>query len=298
MYYSGFADEAGADFDVQIKATKELGWKYIETRKLFDSNLAFISDKQFDEVCQKLDAAGLEFNCFGSGIANWGKPITEPPDSSYDEMRKAIPRMQKLGIKMVRMMSFALPKELREKQNDYFDEVIKRLKVIVKMAEDGGVICVHENCMNWGSLSYENTLRIFDKIKSKNFKLVFDTGNPVFSDDVRGKAPYNKQSAWEFYNAVKEHIYYVHIKDGYISHEGKDVFCYPGEGNGDVRKILFDLLKNGYDGGFSMEPHMALVFHDPKAPTEKEKAGACANYVEYGRRFMKIVDDIKNSLKS
>jgi hypothetical protein len=36
MYYSGFADEAGASIDVQIQATKELGWNFIEAEYRWD----------------------------------------------------------------------------------------------------------------------------------------------------------------------------------------------------------------------------------------------------------------------
>ena len=49
MFLTGFADEAGAALDVQIKATKELGWKYIETRKIGDKTLATLSDAEFDD---------------------------------------------------------------------------------------------------------------------------------------------------------------------------------------------------------------------------------------------------------
>ncbi|OGV56452.1 MAG: hypothetical protein A2X45_03290 [Lentisphaerae bacterium GWF2_50_93] len=292
MYYTGFADEAASDLDGQIKATKELGWKNIETRKLFDGNLASITDAQFAEVCEKLKKSGVAFNCYGSGVANWSKPITESPESSYDEMKKAVPRMQKLGIKMIRMMSFAVPKELR--QQDFSAEVIKRLKVIVKMAEDGGILCVHENCMNWAGMSYEHTLKMMEGIKSPNFKLVFDTGNPVFSDDVRGKPPYKLQSAWKFYDAVKEHVAYIHIKDGTMGADGKAIYSFPGEGVGDVRKILKDMFKRGYDGGISIEPHMVAIYHD-QGPTKEELM--FSNYVEYGRRIMKMVDEIKAELK-
>jgi hypothetical protein len=30
------------------------------------------------------------------------------------------------------------------------------------MAEDAGLLCVHENCMNWGGLSYEHTLKLLE----------------------------------------------------------------------------------------------------------------------------------------
>lgn len=289
MYFTGIADEAGAELDVQLKATKELGWKFIESRKIGSSSIAFMDDREFYNVCEKLDKAKIKINCFASGIANWSKPITEAPDSSYDEMKKAIPRMHTLGIKHIRIMSFNVPKELREK--DFTKEVIKRVKTLVKMAEDGGVICLHENCMNWGGLSYEHTLKLLDGIKSPAFKLVFDIGNPVFNDDVRGNAPYKKQSAWEFYSAVKGHIAHIHVKDGRVEN-GKDIFTFPGEGDADVKKIVKDLLDNGYDAGFSIEPHMVTVFHD--ATAGKSNADECyKNYIEYGKRFMKIVESCK-----
>ncbi len=295
MYYTGFADEAGAPLDTQIKATKELGWKFIETRTLFGKNLAEISEAEFEEVQQKLSTAGVSFNCYGSGIANWAKPIDQSPQSSYDEFRRVIPRMQKLGIKMVRMMSFAVPKEIVQKNLEYGPEVIKRLKIIVKMAEDAGIICVHENCMNWGGLSFEHTLRIIDKINSQNFKLVFDTGNPVFADDVRGKSPYRKQNAFEFYENVREHIAYIHVKDGYMDGE-KMIFTYPDEGKAEISRILEDAFRRGYDGGISIEPHMALVFHDKDQNMKDKEKLTYDNYVEYGRRTMKIVDKIKSHL--
>ena len=54
---------------------------------------------------------------------------------------------------------------------------------------------------------------------------------------------------------------------------------------------MADLLKRGYDGGFSIEPHLAVVYHD--ASIQTPEAIKYANYVEYGRRFMKLVDEAK-----
>lgn len=288
MYYTGFADEAGGDLAIQIKATKELGWDKIETRKLFDSNLAYITDAQFEEVAQQIEEAGITFNCFGSGVANWATDIADPPDKSYEEMHLAIPRMQKLGIKMIRVMSFPV-KDLANHES-YADEAIKRMKTIASIAEDGGVTCVLENCSGWGSGSCDHAVRILEAVDSPNFKAVFDTGNPVFDDDVRSGPPYKKQNSWEYYQAVKDFIIYVHIKDGYMDGD-KMVFTHAGEGNGDVRKIVKDLIKNGYDGGISMEPHLAVQYHDSSITAEADVM--YRNYVEYGQRFMKLMDEIK-----
>ena len=58
MFLTGFADEAGADLATQIRATKELGWKFIETRKIGNKTLATLTDAEFDDFCEKLDEAG------------------------------------------------------------------------------------------------------------------------------------------------------------------------------------------------------------------------------------------------
>jgi sugar phosphate isomerase/epimerase len=292
MYYTGFADEAGTDLDTQIRATKELGWTEIETRKLFDSNLAYITDAQFDEVCRKLDESGVSFNCFGSGVANWATDISESPEKSYEEMRQAVPRMQKLGIQMIRVMSFPV-KDL-ENYESYADEAFKRMKTITEIAADGGITCVLENCSGWGSGSCEHAVRMLEAVDSPYFKAVFDTGNPVFDTDVRFGPPFNrKQDSWEYYQAVKDFIVYVHIKDGYMDGD-KEVYTYPEEGKGNVRKIVEDLLKNGYDGGISIEPHLDVVFHDPSITADPD--AQYNSYIEYGQRVMKMVDEVKSAL--
>jgi sugar phosphate isomerase/epimerase len=87
----------------------------------------------------------------------------------------------------------------------------------------------------------------------------------------------------------------VHIKDGCII-DGKDIYTFAGDGDGDVRKILKDLFKNAYDGGFSMEPHMVKVFHDKSGCEESNRIAMYKNYVEYGQRFMKLVAEVKGEL--
>ena len=58
-----------------------------------------------------------------------------------------------------------------------------------------------------------------------------------------------------------------------------------------MREIITDLLLRGYDGGFSIEPHLAAVIHTGQAATDEEKL--YQSYTEYGRRLMRIVDEVK-----
>jgi len=108
-----------------------------------------------------------------------------------------------------------------------------------------------------------------------------------------GNRDKKRQNSFELYRAVREQIAYVHIKDGYLD-DTKPVFTFPGEGKGYVREILSDLLKTGYDGGFSIEPHMAVIFHNDSVKPEAEIR--YWNYVEYGRRVEKMLDEIKKRI--
>ena len=289
MFLTGFTDEAASDLPGQILALKELGWSHLELRNIGGVNATQISDSDFAKAADTLDAAGISVNCFGSGIANWAKKLSDPPASSYAELRQAIPRMHRLGTQFIRIMSFALENPLPIDNYDAEREVIHRISELVKIAADNGIICVHENCSGWAGQSFEHSLRLLDAIDSPSFKLVFDTGNPVEQPDVRGSIPFKKQDAWQFYQKVKNHVAYIHIKDGRMIQD-KMHFMFPGEGSGSVVQILEDLHARGYDNGISIEPHMAAVAHDPSI--QSEASVKYSNFIEYGRRLEKILDKI------
>ncbi len=295
MYLTGIADEAGASIDVQIKATKELDWKYIEARVVEvpgypAGNIHDIPDAAFDALVDKVTKAGIQISGFGSAIGNWGKKIDQPGESSLAETRRAILRMQRLGTKMVRIMSFAP----RDAEDQMEEERFRRLREITKLFLDAGIQPVHENCMNYGGMGWPFTLKMLDNVPG--LKLVFDTGNPILNADRSKPKPWPQQDSWEFYSHVRDHVIHVHVKDAVWVPAKKDAdYKFPGEGDAQVRKILKDLFSRGYDGGISIEPHMAVVFHDKTVKASPE--AQYNNYVEYGRRMGKMVDEIRAELK-
>jgi len=244
-------------------------------------------------VCARLEEAGVRINCFGSAIANWGKSIEDPPDTSIEETKRAIPRMQRLGTKLVRIMSFGIRRG-HGPEDQMKEERFRRLRELVAMFTDAGILPVHENCMNYGGMGAAYTLELLEQVPG--MELVFDTGNPVITWDYAKGEPYVKQSSWDFYSQVREHVAYVHIKDAKYTKETDGIFpaadfFFPGEGDGDIPRILADLVANGYDGGISIEPHLSVVFHEDGSASEEDIR--YNNYVEYGRRLMKIVEECK-----
>ncbi len=291
MILTGIGDEAGSTIDAQIAATQDLAWKHIEARGVEvagfpKANLHDIPDKAFDIVEAKLQENGIGVYCFGSTIMNWAKTIETPWEVTLAEMKRTIPRMTRLGTRFVRIMSFK-PKD----QDDRIPTVVfDRVREVTKMFLDAGITPVHENCMNYGGMSWKHALELLDR--APGLKWVFDTANPVFNPDRRKPRPWPRQDAWEFWEHVRDHVVHIHVKDATWDPAKNDAdYNWPGEGQGRVRDILKDALARGYDAAISLEPHMVVVFHDAGAKSNDDAMRA--NYVEYGRRLEKLIEEIK-----
>ncbi len=282
MYLTGFADEASQDLATQIRVTKALGWNAIESRGVWGRNIHDLEEDEFERACAMLDEAGVRVNCFGSTIANWGKSVDDPFEITLAVVERAIPRMQRLGTKLIRIMSYARLAGDDQRPQERF----ARLREIQARFADAGLTPVHENCMNYGGLSWRHTLELVENVPG--LKLVFDTGNPgITPDPDQGGGA--TQDPVEFYRNVREHVAYVHIKDARL--EGaEEIYSYPGEGAGRIPEILDLLIADGYDGGLSIEPHMASVFHNPDAGAASEEK-SIAIYDTYGRRLMALLKE-------
>ena len=283
MYLTGFADEVSSNIEDQIRVTKELGWNAIEARSIGELNIHDISDVDFENVCKALLDNGIHINCFGSTIANWSKKISDPFEISLQEAERTISRMQRLNVKLVRIMSYSRCTGSEQ----YAEERFRRLKVICDKFLEAGITPLHENCMNYGGMSWMHTLELIDNISG--LRLVFDTGNPVISKDY-SKTEDRKQDSLEFFKKIHEHVKHIHIKDVFLDGD-KECFVFPGEGDAKIVDILKELKHMNYNGGISIEPHMASVFHDPDAGVASFEE-SYKIYIEYGKRLMGLLENI------
>ena len=294
MLLLGVGDEAANTIDEQLRATRELGWTHIEMRTVeipgsAKANFHDVPDAAFDLAVRKLDAAGLRVHCFASAIMNWAKRVNDPFDITLAEVKRAIPRMQRLDTKMIRIMSF-------KPDDDTYripPEVFRRVKDVTNRLLDAGLQPVHENCMNHGSMSWQHALELLDKCPG--LKWLFDPANPVFNPDRSKPKPWPRQDPWEFWTHVRDHAVHLHVKDAVWNPAKNDAdYHWPGEGAGRVRDVLADARARGYSGGVTIEPHMVSVFHDPSAQSTDE-AAMRKNFVEYGRRLEKMISEIKTA---
>lgn len=307
MKLTGIGDEAGAPLTAQIEATQALGWQHLEMRnvQIGDSparNIHDLDDPEFAHLEEELTAAGLSVCCFGSVIGNWAHSIEDDFSITEAEIERAIPKMRRLGTKYVRIMSYK--PRLRPDGTDEPDQMeaerFRRLREIKKRFDDAGITCVHENCMNWGGMSISHALRLLNEVPG--LRWVFDTGNPCFNEDRDN--PGHRQDPWAFYQAVRPAISHVHIKDGIWNAEKKDLdYTMPGEGHGQVRRIVEDLIRTGYDGFLSIEPHISVVFHNTATNSPDDDTAAKLQeqkeiYIAYGRKLEEIIRDAQAAISA
>lgn len=282
MFFSGIADESGKSLETQIQAHRELGWRHIEMRTVDGAQFTALDDATFARMAGQLADAGMQVSCFASPIANWARPIAGDFQIDVDDLKRSIPRMRRIGCPFIRVMSWLNKGDNPFPAEKWKSEAIRRMRELARIAEDGGVTMVLENCDGWAAQSAPNMVEFLATIASPALKVVFDTGN----------APAHHLHSLDFYTQVKPHIAYVHIKDGYVDSDGRTHFTWPNEGHGFVRQILTDLRRGGYDGGVSIEPHLKAQIHLGTKIGDADST-AFALYVEYGRRLQALVESIQ-----
>ncbi len=234
---TGFSDEIDSAVSAQFEHLKKLGISYFEPRTVDGKNISKLTDEEVADLKEKMAEYGIKASSIGSPI---GKiKITDPFDEHLESLKHTIKIAKALGTKYIRVFSFFIPEDEHEK---YRDEVMRRLKAMVALAEEEGVVLLHENEKDiYGDIACR-CAEIFEEISSPNLRGVFDPANFVQCG----------QDTDEGYELLKDYIDYMHIKDALA--DGTVVPS--GKGDGNVEKILRRLKDRGYTGFLSLEPHL------------------------------------------
>jgi sugar phosphate isomerase/epimerase len=238
---SGFADEIDPDLEEQCRVLDDLGIRYIEFRSAWDVNVLDLSDGQLDDVEKILAAHSIAVSSIGSPIGKIN--VEDDFDAHLVRMDRALQVAERLGAPYIRLFSFFLREDQRPE--DFRDEVIRRMRGLTERAAGHDVILLHENEKEIFGDVPDRVLDIVESVDSPQLKLAWDAANYVQC----GVRPFT-----DGYRRLRPHTVYIQVKDALLD-GGKVVPA--GEGDGEVRETIRALLADGYDGFFSMEPHLA-----------------------------------------
>ena len=243
---TGFADEISRDLDEQIALFTKLGIKHVEFRSAWGTKVLDLTQEQLEEAKAKLDAVGITVSSVGSDI---GKIlITDPFEDHLKRAAHAVEVAKFFGTDHIRMFSFFIPEG--EDPTQYRDEVMDRTGAFVRLAEAGGITMLHENEKDIYGDTPERVVDLVTTMDSPNYRAIFDPANYVQC----GLRPVD-----EAYPLVKEYTDYIHIKDASateVDAQGLNKVLPAGQGDGQVRELVAALKADGFDGFFSIEPHL------------------------------------------
>lgn len=242
---TGFADEISHDLGEQIDLLTRLGIRHVEFRSAWGTKVLDLTPGQLDEAKAMLDAAGITLSSVGSDL---GKiQVTDPFDAHLERAAHAIDVATFFGAPYIRIFSFFIPEG--DDPATHRDEVLRRTRAMVDLAEAGGVTLLHENEKHIYGDTPERVVDLLTTIDSPRYRAIFDPANYV-QCDVR---PFD-----EAYPLVRRFTDYVHVKDASATElvDGLNKVLPAGEGDGQFRELLAALRADGYDGFFSLEPHL------------------------------------------
>lgn len=237
---SGFADEIDPMLDRQLEVLNQLSMNYVEMRGVDGKGLVRCTDEEIEKIQKKLQKAGVRLSSVGSPIGKIG--IEEDFEPHFALFCRTVEIAKKMDCPYIRMFSFYTPEG--KDPNEYREAVLERLTRMVDYAREQGVVLLHENEKGIYGDTAQRCKVLMDALGCENFRAVFDFANFVQCNE----------DTWQAYQLLKPHIAYIHVKDA-LYRDGSVVP--PGQGDGQLEKILGDLLGNGYQGFLSLEPHLS-----------------------------------------
>jgi sugar phosphate isomerase/epimerase len=237
---SGFIDEISDDFSEQCKVAAGLGLRYVEVRSAWGTNILDLDDAELATVRETLAEHGLKVSSIGSPIGKISIDDEFPPH--LERMRHAVEVARTLGAPYIRLFSFFIPGGTEP--DTWRDEVLSRMSALADVAADADVILVHENEKDiYGDIP-RRCLDIVTSVSADHLQLAWDPANFV----QVGVRPYA-----EGYAMLRPHVSYIQIKDAQLA-DGTVVVA--GAGDGEVVETVRALRADGFDGFFSLEPHL------------------------------------------
>ncbi len=277
-------DEITQDFERALDVMLEYGCRTAELRGLWGINIMDLDADQRRRAKQALDARGMSvcglatpiFKCnlFPAESDEARGPMHLAVERSLEDQDTLLDHAFALGeyfeTRLIRVFSFW-------RQGEPTDEVIARvaeaLKPAAAKAAKAGFVLGLENEHSCFLGTGVETGKALQRVDSSAMRCVWDPGNSYFANAV----PFPDD-----YNAVKDYVTHVHIKDAVRGSDGKPEWTVVAEGEIDYPGQLQALLADGYEGFASLETHYRPASGDTEEGSRACLAGMCRLLRESG----------------
>jgi L-ribulose-5-phosphate 3-epimerase len=250
-----FTDEISQDLEKALGVVQEYALDGVEIRSVWDRPPQALDKKDIAEAKRLIDRAGLRVCSIGSPFFKCDIDSPEECREHLEILERCIGLADALGAPIIRGFTFWRKGDLEshwQRILDHFPEPVRKL-------ERAGLILGIENEHSTFIGTGEKLARFLAEIDSPHVRAVWDPANSVHDIDD-DEIPYP-----DGYEAIKQWVDHVHIKDADKDENGKPFPVCLGDGVIDMKGQLRALEEDGYRGYVSLETHWR-----PKALSEEE----------------------------
>jgi len=237
---SAFADEIDDDLDVQCRTLQRLGIGCLELRSAWGVNVADFDAAMRKDTRAVLDKYGIKVSSIGSPIGKIG--VTEPFEPHLERFGNVLTVAAELDAPYVRVFSFFVPEG--DDPDRYRTAVLARMSALAELSATHRQVLLHENEKHIYGDVPRRCVDLVESVASPWLRLTWDSANFVQC----GVRPFT-----DAYASLRPYVEYVQVKDA-VTATGEVVPA--GHGDGELVETLRALRDDGFDGYFSLEPHL------------------------------------------
>ncbi len=248
-------DGISRDFEYALDVMVETGLEYVELQYLWEKQVGDLTEGDLKRVKSLIAERNLKVSCISHHNLSAIPINTSVVDALYRShiktLRRCIDVAQAVGTNLVRIFSFRKEMVLFGAEPIISDGawslLLKRLEEPLQIADNAGITLVIETAISGNVTSALLARKLIDELDAPHLKVLWDPCSSLYCTEV----PYP-----DGYEAIREHIAHVHLKDGVVNLPAATFdFCKMRQGQMDpyYKDIVDALDRDGYEGAISLE---------------------------------------------
>ncbi len=253
MKLSVITDEIDSDLERALQVVREFPIDRVELRTFWGTNVACADWEMLQRVKSLLRAYGLGvcsiaspvYKCDLFGTHERGRmhgAPEQPLEEQIQLLRRCIEVAEFFEAPIIRIFAFWRAGELTPER---IQAIVEHLGYAVPYAERAGVVLGLENEHACQVGTGAEAAAVLSHFQTPALKLVWDPGNAFCLGE----------SANAGYDAVRDQVVHIHLKDGTRQPDGEVHWVVVGEGEIGYQDHLNHIAQSGYHGYLSLETH-------------------------------------------
>jgi len=251
-----FTDEVSQDFKKAVDVAVEYKLDGLEIRSVWEKPPQNITPDDVKKMQGTMAGTGLKVCCIASPFFKCDIASDEEYKQHIEILKNCIRLAHAFDCKIVRGFTFWR----KGSPDEHWQMILDKFEEPVRILESEDIVLGIEN----ESSTYIGTgvvlKRFLGELRSRHIGSIWDPCNVIFDDLVK-EVPFP-----DGYNAIKDKMVHVHLKDAMRDKATGKPFCTKiGEGEIDFKGQFQALLADKYEGYVSLETHWR-----PKSLSEDE----------------------------